>query len=175
MQPVRLSLFAAATVLLPLGGLAQEFSVRPGLWEHQIDIKSASGRIELALEMARTQMALLPPEQRQSLESVIRSQGLKVDWLNQRFQNCITEQEATSGQFRFAEEGGCRYTNVEQRGLATHIDFVCDQGQGSVMLADGMEYTGESSMTLNFNGIIEHATATHSGRWLGASCDALGQ
>lgn len=168
------SLFVA-TLLLPLAVSAQTISVRPGLWEHQIELKSESGRVEFALEMARTQMAMLPPDQRQMIESVIEAQGLKVDWVNQRFQNCITESEAASGRFRFAEEGGCTINRAEQRGIATHIEFTCAQGQGSVQLADGIEYTGQSSMTLNFNGVIEHATASHSGRWLGASCAAIGQ
>jgi hypothetical protein len=167
------SLFIAA--LFPSLGFAQQISVRPGLWEHQMQLKSESGRIELALELARTQMALLPPEQRQQIEAVIAAQGLKVDWVNQRFQNCVTEQEAASGVFRFAEEGGCTIQSAEPKGIATHIEFTCAQGQGSLDLADGMEYTGQSSMTLNFNGLIEHATATHTGRWLGASCAAIGQ
>lgn len=160
------------TLMLPLAVSAQSFSVRPGLWEHQIQIKSESGRVEFALELARTQMALLPPDQRAMIESVIEAQGLKVDWVNQRFQSCITEEEASSGRFRFAEAGGCTITNVREQGIATHIDFVCAQGQGSVQLADGIEYTGQSSMTLNLGGYLEQATATHSGQWLGPSCEA---
>ena len=164
-------LFAA--LALPLPGSAQTFDVKPGLWEHSIDLKSASGRLEIALELARTQMQLLPPAQRQAVEDTLARQGIKADFVNQTFRNCITEEEAASGTFSFAEDGGCEQTEVRAEGATTHISFVCAQGQGQLELTNGSAYTGTSSMTLNFGGLLESATATHSGRWVGASCDAL--
>jgi hypothetical protein len=164
----------SAVLALPASGFAQVLNVKAGLWEHGIDLKSESGRLELALELARTQMNLLPPAQRKAVEDMLIQQGVKADFINQTFQNCISEEEAASGKFRFAEDGGCQQTSVTDVGASTHISFVCDQGQGELELTNGTEYTGTSSMTLNFNGLIENATATHSGRWLGASCAAMG-
>lgn len=164
-------LFAA--LALPIAGMAQTFDVKPGLWEHSIDLKSESGRLEVALELARTQMQLLPPAQRQAVEDTLERQGIKADFVNQTFQNCITEEEAASGTFRFAEDGGCEQTDVRADGATTHISFECAQGQGQLALTDGSAYTGTSSMTLDFGGLVENATATHSGRWIGGSCDAL--
>ncbi|MDY6984428.1 MAG: DUF3617 domain-containing protein [Pseudomonadota bacterium] len=168
----------ASTLLLvasiaPTLAHAQTFDVKPGLWEHSIDLKSESGRLEMALELARTQMALLPPAQRQAIEDTLAQQGLKADFVNQTFQNCITEEEAASGTFSFAEDGGCEQTRVENNGATTHISFVCAQGEGELTLTNGTNYTGSSSMSLNFGGLIENATATHSGRWVGESCAAL--
>src|SRR5690606_37795861 len=102
-------------------------------------------------------------------------QGVKFDLVNQSFRNCVTEAEATSGQFRFVEEGGCTLTTVRNVGADTHISFVCEQGQGEgeLTLHNGSEYSGKSSMTLDLVGIVERASATHSGRWLAASCEAL--
>lgn len=164
---------ALVALLLPPGGSAQSFDVRPGLWEHSIDLKSESGRIEAALELARTQMQLLPPAQRQVVEDTLAQQGIKADFTNQTFQNCISEEEAASGRFQFAEDGGCEQTSVVNNGSTTQISFVCAQGEGQLELVDGASYTGSSSMQLNFAGVLENATATHSGRWLGASCAAL--
>jgi hypothetical protein len=164
----------AALFSLPAAGFAQALDVKPGLWEHSVNLKTASGRLEQALEMARTQIALLPPAQRQMMENMLAQQGIKFDIVNQSFQNCITEEEAASGKFTFAEEGGCAQTSVTQDGNATHVSFVCDGGQGELVMQDGTSYTGSSSMTLDFNGDKEQATATHSGRWLGASCAAAG-
>lgn len=164
----------SALTLVPVSSFAQVMNVKPGLWEHSMDLTSESGRIEIALEIARTQIALLPPAQRQSVEETLSRQGIKADFINQTFQNCISEEEAASGTFRFAEDGGCEQTSVTHDGGSTHIDFVCDQGQGELDLTNGAEYTGTSSMTLNFGGVLENATATHSGRWLGASCAAVG-
>lgn len=151
---------------------AQEIPVKPGLWEHQMQLRSDSGRIEVALELARTQIALLPAEQRKLVEDTIAAQGLSVDWAKQTFRNCITAEEAASGQFSFAEAGGCDNTSVRNNGATTHIDFVCAQGQGQLDLENGTAYTGSSSMTLNFGGFLEHANATHSGKWIAESCEA---
>lgn len=160
-------------LVLPAIGHAQAFDVKPGLWEHSIDLKSESGRLEIALELARTQMQLLPPAQRKSVEDMLAQQGIKADFVNQTFQNCITEEEATSGAFQFAEDGGCEQTRVATEGALTDISFTCAQGEGKLTLINGRNYTGTSIMQLNFGGVIENATATHSGRWVGESCAAL--
>lgn len=165
----------AALAASPLAGpaLAQDFDVKPGLWEHSIDLKSESGRLEIALELARTQMELLPPAQRKVVEDTLAQQGIKADFVNQTFQNCITEEEAASGSFTFAEDGGCEHTSVRNEGATTHISFTCAQGAGELELVNGTSYTGSSNMSLNFGGLVENATATHSGRWVGESCAAL--
>lgn len=170
---LRLLTAGIAACLAPGLVQAQAFDVKPGLWEHSIDLKSESGRLEAALELARTQLALLPPAQRQIIESTLAQQGIKADFVNQTFQNCITEEEAASGTFSFAEDGGCDQTSVQNSGATTHIRFVCAQGEGELTLTNGTSYTGTSSMALDFGGTIEKATATHSGRWVGESCAAL--
>ena len=175
---MRLTAAFISTVILPMFtsaplAAAPAFVVKPGLWEHSIDLKSESGRLEVALELARTQMQFLPPEQRKIVENTLAQQGIRADFVNQTFQNCITEEEAASGRFRFAEDGGCEHTSVRPNGATTYISFVCAQGEGEIELTNGSAYTGTSSMELNFAGVIEKATATHSGQWIGASCAAL--
>lgn len=165
--------FLLSAAMMPALLHAQDFHVKPGLWEHSIDLKSESGRLEAALELARTQMALLPPAQRQMIEDTLAQQGVRADFVNQTFQNCITEEEAASGEFSFAEDGGCEQTSVQAEGSTTHIRFVCAQGEGELTLTNGTTYTGTSSMTLDMGGVMENATATHSGRWVGESCAAL--
>jgi len=164
-------LFAA--FVLPAIASAQTFDVKPGLWEHSLNLKSESGRLEVALELARTQMQLLPPAQRKVVEDTLAQQGIKADFVNQTFQNCITAEEAATGVFKFAEDGGCEQTSVRNEGTTSHISFTCAQGQGELTLTNGSAYTGSSTMQLNFAGVVEKATATHSGRWLGESCAAL--
>lgn len=167
-------LVAVLAATSPLAqALAQAIDVKPGLWEHSIVLKSESGRLEMALELARTQMELLPPAQRKAVEDTLAQQGIKADFGNQTFQNCITEEEAVSGSFSFAEDGGCEHTSVRKAGATTHVSFMCAQGEGELTLTNGTSYTGTSSMALDFGGVVENATATHSGRWVGASCAAL--
>ena len=152
---------------------AQTLSVEPGRWQHSVDLSSESGRLEAALDLARMQMALLPEAQQQRIKSMLQRQGIQFDLVNQSFQNCVTEEEASSGEFDFMKHGGCELTDVNEVGQDTQISFSCARGQGELVLSDGRSYTGTSSMNLEFAGITEVATATHSGHWVGPSCAAL--
>lgn len=163
-----------SSALLPSAVRAQALPIRPGLWEHQVQLQTPSGRIEGALALAKTQLELLPPQQRQLLEATLRAQGIDPDWLDQRFRTCITTDDIAAGLLRFAEQGGCTLGQVRPDGIQTHVDFRCTEGegQGSVTLTGDNAYTGQSHMLLQFAGIEEAATATHSGRWLDAQCPA---
>src|SRR5690606_37019905 len=55
----------ALLLSLSAASAAQVLTVKPGLWEHKVELKSESGQLEKALDLARGQMALLPPAQRQ--------------------------------------------------------------------------------------------------------------
>lgn len=169
------SLFCLSLLLVPVVVSAQQLSVKPGLWEHSVDLSSESGRIEAALELARRQMSLLPEGQRKRIEEMLQRQGVQFDLINQSFQNCVTEEEAATGEFDFVAEGGCELTRVREEGTETHVSFECAEGQGDLVLQDGSAYTGTSSMTLEFGGITEQATASHRGRWVGDSCAAAEQ
>ena len=153
---------------------AQTLSVEPGRWQHNIDLSSESGRLETALDLARMQMALLPQSQQQRIKNMLQRQGIQFDLVNQSFENCVTEEEASTGDFEFMQQGGCELTGVNEVGQDTQIRFACaqGQGQGQLILRDGRSYTGTSSMTLEFGGITEEATASHSGHWVGGSCAA---
>lgn len=161
------------SLLLPVQlASAQVLSVEPGRWQHNVDLSSQSGRLEAALDLARMQMALLPEAQQQRIKDMLQRQGIQFDLVNQSFQNCVTEEEATTGEFDFMKQGGCELTRVNEVGQDTEVSFVCAQGQGELVLRDGRSYTGTSSMTLEFGGIIEEVTASHRGSWVGASCAA---
>jgi hypothetical protein len=159
--------------LLPAVCFAQTMPVKPGLWEHSVELKSESGKLENMLETARAQIALMPPAQRQMMENMMAQQGLKLDLANQSFQNCITEEDASDGEFAFSEDSGCEKSDSRSDGSTTHISFVCKQGQGELAFKDGSEYSGTSTMTMKLDGADERVTSTHMGRWLGASCAGL--
>jgi len=161
-------------LLLPLACAGQALSISPGLWEHDLELHSASGRIEQALAIARAQLELLPPQQRQMLEGMLTQQGVRFDLTNQRLQSCITAEEASSGVFVLAGEGGCTQSGVSNTGAGSRISYVCPQGEGEVVFRDSTTYTGRSSMSMDFNGMAENISVIHNGRWLGASCAALG-
>lgn len=168
--------FCTALLLVAsASGFAQSLVVKPGLWEHSVNMTSESGRLEQALQMARAQMALMPPEQRQMIENMLAQQGVKMDFANQTFQNCISEEEAANGEFNWQQDAQCEQSTVSNVGGETHVKFVCGQGEGELVMQNDSQYTGNSRMTLDFNGNTELVTVAHSGKWVGGNCGALAQ
>lgn len=166
-------LCTAALLVASASTFGQALVVKPGLWEHSVNMQSESGRLEQALQMAMAQMALMPPEQRQMIENMLAQQGVKMDFANQTFQNCITEEEAAAGQFNWQEDAECQQTAVSNVGGETHVSFVCGQGEGELVLQNDSQYTGNSRMRLDFNGNTELVTVSHNGKWIGGSCGTL--
>ena len=162
-----------ALLLLPTVCFAQGLSLKPGLWEHQVQMKSESGTIEIMLESARAQMAAMPAAQRQMMENMMAQQGLKMDFANQTFQNCISEEDASSVKMNFSKDSGCTQSNIRNEGATTRVSFVCAQTQGEMAFKDGAEYTGNSNTIMTIQGKEELMTATHNGHWVSASCDGI--
>src|SRR5690606_11414730 len=84
--------FPYSLFLLAMGSAAsaQSLSIKPGLWEHTMAMKSETGQLEQALEQARQMLATMPAEQRAMMENMLKSQGIDFDFANQSFQNCVT-------------------------------------------------------------------------------------
>ncbi len=160
---------------LPMLGTAQSLAIKPGLWEHTMSMESETGQLEQALEQARQMLAAMPPEQRAMMESMMEGQGINFDFANQSFQNCVAEDEARLDDFSWTEDAGCQQSNVSQEGSATRFDFRCENAEGTILLQSDEEYSGQSSTTMEFDSKAERVTVSHSGKWLGASCEALGQ
>lgn len=161
--------------LLILAGAvsAQSLSIKPGLWEHTMAMTSETGQLEQALEQARQMLATMPPEQRAMMENMLKGQGIDFDFANQSFQNCVAEEEATLDDFSWTEASGCQQQNISSEGGATRFDFTCDNAEGSILLQSDEAYSGQSSMTMDFDGKAELVTVSHAGKWLGGDCGAL--
>src|SRR5688572_24317009 len=83
------SLFYVSLLILPGYALAQSLSIKPGLWEHTMTMKSETGQLEQALEQARQMLAAMPEAQRAMMENMMAEQGINFDFANQSFQNCV--------------------------------------------------------------------------------------
>lgn len=160
-------------LLFPVACPAQTLDVKPGLWEHRVEMKSETGRLEAMMETARAQIAQMPAAQRQMMESMLAQQGLKLDLANQSFQNCITAEDAANGAFQFSTVEGCEQSTIRKDGTTTRLSFTCEETQGEIAFTGDSEYSGTSVTTMNLEGQDERVTSVHNGRWLGASCAGL--
>lgn len=154
-----------------LGAQAESLDIKPGLWEHQISMKSESGQLEQQLEMVRQQMEAMPPAQKKMMQDMMAEQGLSMDFSNQTVRNCLTEEEAARGEFQWGDNTDCEH-NVVSRGDQTRIEFTCpdEQAQGEMVLDGDTAYTGQSTALMDFGGSPEKVTITHSGQWVSADC-----
>lgn len=166
------TLIASLCVLgFSLGAQAESLDIKPGLWEHQISMKSESGQLEQQLEMVRQQMEAMPPAQKKMMQDMMAEQGLSMDFSNQTVRNCLTEEEAARGEFQWGDNTDCEH-NVVSRGDQTRIEFTCpdEQAQGEMVLDGDTAYTGQSTALMDFGGSPEKVTITHSGQWVSADC-----
>ncbi|UZJ46055.1 DUF3617 domain-containing protein [Marinimicrobium sp. C6131] len=156
---------------ISLGVQADSLNIKPGLWEHQMSMKSESGQLEQQLEMVRQQMEAMPPAQKKMMEDMMAKQGLSMDFSSQTVRNCLTEEEAARGEFEWGENTNCEH-NVVSRGDQTRIEFTCpdDNAQGEMVLDGDSAYTGQSTALVDFGGTPEKVTITHSGQWVSADC-----
>lgn len=159
--------------LVPATCFSQSLTIKPGLWEHTVAMKSESGRIETMMETMKAQIAAMPAAQRQMMENMMAAQGMKFDFANQSFQNCVTPEDAAKGEMEFEKDGNCQKSNVRTEGSTTRIDFACKQVQGEMAFTGDSAYNGTSNMTMKIEGNEEKITATHSGHWVGESCAAV--
>lgn len=145
--------------------------MKPGLWEHKIELSSESGRLERQIEQVKKQLEALPESQREAVEQALAKQGMAVDFANQTYRACVTEAEAERGDFDWSERSDCEHTTVESGG-STRIEFRCpDSGaSGELVFDSDTAYSGRSTMPVEMAGESEEVTVTHSGQRVSADC-----
>jgi len=173
------SLLCAALLLATIAqtSYAESPSIKPGLWENQIDFTTESGELEKQMAQMRQQLEQMPESQRKMMASMMESQGLNFDFKTQAFKSCVSKERAEQGDITVTENSECETTSVTKQGGKTVVNFSCDgklnNGSGSVTFYSDESYSGESKTTTDINGKQENITMTHSGKWLGSDCGNL--
>jgi|AntDeeMinimDraft_4_1070355.scaffolds.fasta_scaffold10654_2 hypothetical protein len=161
--------------LLLTAGLshAEDPGMKPGLWQHEIQISSESGKMEKMLDQLRQQMESMPAGQRQMMENMMKSQGMDFDFQNQSFKTCLTPGKAAEGNLALMENSDCQETGRSNGGGSTTISFACSgdtQADGTITFDGDTSYSGESNASVEFQGPPEKMTITHQGEWQGSDC-----
>ena len=162
------------TLLLLTGIGVQAQTQAPGLWEHSFTMSSQGGEMEKAQAEMQKQLAAMPPAERQKIEAMMASRGVKTGAQGTTVKFCLTpEQAAKPAEPRMA--GDCTQSDVQRSGNTMKYKFSCTKpqqvsGEGQVSYAGNKAYTGKSTMTSQAAGMPQQMTMTMAGKWLGAEC-----
>ena len=168
---------AALAVLTAVAGGAQaQQKMRPGLWEHQISMKSQSGQMEAAMAEMQKSLASMPPAQRKQMEQMLAQQGMGLGPKGQTVKACVTKEQAEAD--HIPQQDGCTQ-NVQRINASTmKVSFSCkggpgeppSSGEGTVTMQGPTAYSGQFRFTTQNQGKPERLDMTQSGKWLSDRC-----
>lgn len=168
-QPV---LCAAALAFSVLSATAQ--TQAPGLWEHTFSMKSAGGEMEKAMAEMKKQLDAMPPDQRQQMEQMMASRGVKMGAQGSSVKFCLTkEQAARPAEPRVNEN--CTQQVEQRSGNTVKFKFECTRpegssGEGEMTYLNDKAYTGKTQMTAQVKGKPQQMSMEMTGQWLAADC-----
>jgi hypothetical protein len=166
---------ALALLALCLPGSAQ--SLKAGLWEHTVTMKSQSGEIEKAMTEMQKELAAMPPAQRKQMEQMMGAQGVGMGPKANAVKVCVTRED--SERMFLPQQGGqCTQQAVQRIAGTVKIKFSCNgspptSGESEMTLLGDTGYTGKTLVNTTTHGKPEQLSMDQSGKWLGADCSAL--
>lgn len=174
----RLSLLATLTLALATGAHAQ--STKPGLWEINTKMHSASGDMEKAMANMEKQMASMPPEQRKQMQDMMAKQGMSLGASGgggMSMKTCLTKEMAERNELPQQQQGDCKTTQSPRSGNTVKFSYVCTQppssGEGVMTFNGDTAYTMKMNATTSVKGKPEKMSMDASGKWLSADCGAI--
>ena len=173
MQISRLIVSTAALALLAgmAGGASAQQKMRPGLWEHSVNMKSQSGQMEAAMAEMQKSLASMPPEQ--------RKQGVGMGPKGQTVKVCITKEQADLD--NIPQQEGCTQKVQRVDASTMKVAFSCKGGQGqppssgegTITMQGPTAYTGQFRFKTQNQGKPEQIDMAQSGKWLSDNCGAI--
>lgn len=170
-------------LLIPLALLAatqaSAQSVRPGLWELSNKVNTGDAQTDQALSAALSQLALLPPEQRARVETMMKQNGVSMPQAGSdgslKLTACVTPEMAARKELPLNQQGQCTSTQTPVTdGL--DVAFTCtnpaSSGNGRIRFQSDRSYTMTMNVTNNSGAGPRSAVVESNGRWLSASCPA---
>ena len=181
MQISRLIASTAALALLAgmAGGASAQQKMRPGLWEHSVNMKSQSGQMEAAMAEMQKSLASMPPEQRKQMEQMMAQQGVGMGPKGQTVKVCITKEQADLD--NVPQQEGCTQKVQRVDASTMKVAFACKGGQGqppssgegTITMQGPTAYTGQFRFKTQNQGKPEQIDMAQSGKWLSENCGAI--
>ena len=181
MKTIAMLVMTAAALGPAAMGLAhaQAPKMRPGLWEHSVQMKSQSGQMEAAMAQMQKSMASMSPAQRKQMEDMLAQQGMKMGANGTTVKVCVTPQQADLDTIPAQE--GCTQ-KVQRTGPGSMaMTFSCKggdgqpptHGEGTVTFSGPTAYTGQFKVKTQSQGKPEQIDMAQAGKWLSADCGAI--
>ncbi|MDO9092938.1 MAG: DUF3617 domain-containing protein [Rubrivivax sp.] len=169
------------TLLLALAGpAAQAQQLRPGLWEHQMTMKTGSGELEAAMAQMQAQLAAMPPEKRKQIEEAMKAQGMGTGMPGagpgMSLKVCLTPEQAARNEVPQSDpDGQCKQTQMSRSGKTVKFKMECTgerkaSGEGEFTLISDKEHQGRIRITSARKSRDETMEMQTRARWLAADC-----
>lgn len=171
-------------VLCSAGAQAQKLT--PGLWEHQVTMKTGSGQMEAAMAQMQAQLAAMPPEKRKQIEAAMGRQGLSggpaggptgglpAAGQPMTMKVCVTPEQAARDEVPH-QQGQCKQTSSSRSGNTVKFTLECGgtpkaTGSGEFTLVSPKEHKGQLTITTTRKERSETMEMRTQARWLAAAC-----
>lgn len=164
------------------GAGAQAQKLTPGLWEHQVTMKTGSGQMEAAMARMQAQLAAMPPEKRKQIEEAMGRQGLAggpagglpAAGQPMTMKVCVTPEQAARDEVPH-QQGQCKQTSSSRSGNTVKFTLECGgtpkaTGSGEFTLVSPKEHKGLLTMTTTRKERSETMEVRTQARWLAAAC-----
>ena len=175
------ALALSAAALAPASAQQPVQRMQPGLWEHNVSLKSQSGHIEAAIAQAQKALAGLPPAQRKQMEDMMAAQGLGINAgaKGHSMRVCVTPEQAALDSF--PQQDGCTQKVQRVDANTMNVSFSCKgnantpptSGEGTVHFQGPKAYTGQFRINTAANGKAEQINMDQSGKWVSDTCGAI--
>lgn len=145
--------------------------LRPGLWQHTMEMK---GGIQQAMQKLQQQLENMPPEQRKMMQQMMQSQGVPFANGPQTFKTCLSEETAKRG-YVPDKDGRCQHEISAEDGKTVTFQLTCkgnppSSGHGTYTYHNPTSFSGKSVMKTTHNGQQQTTTIIQSGKWLSEDC-----
>ncbi|MBD8655061.1 DUF3617 domain-containing protein [Oxalobacteraceae sp. CFBP 13730] len=160
---------------------AQQPAIRPGLWQIDMTLSDTAAGNPLGgyLELMKSQMALMTPEQRAQIDKMLAGSGTELKGDGVRTKQCITQQNINDFDL-FGKKGADSCTKkMTPIAGGMNVSMVCTQPRmkvDAVLKAESeTSYRFESVATVPGPGggdISQKSNGT--GKWLGSDCGKTG-
>lgn len=175
--------FLAFAALYVPNASAQQFKIKPGLWQLDMTMPGQAGANPMAehIKQMKEQMASMPPEQRKRIASAlaeIEARGTEFTNEGVRTKACVTQQDLADFNFlgHKGMESCTRKTSAVPGGMS--LSMQCTRPQMSVDAR--MKYQGDKAYTFESVASVtgpDGKPMTHktsgSGKWLGSDCGTI--
>ncbi|MBY0415461.1 MAG: DUF3617 domain-containing protein [Bdellovibrionales bacterium] len=169
---MKISQFFIFTLLISSNVFSAD-SMKPGLWENTINMKSASGKMEAAMNQMKENMKQMPTDQRKMMEEMMAKQGYGTKGNSTIVKSCVTKEQAENLEIPQDKNDPCTREVISRSKSTVKVKFTCKNngtGTGEFTLDSPTAFRIVADIAGDINGQKEQINFNQTGKWLSADC-----